>query len=44
MITKEDLERKFTLKNKIVVTSPKGISTEKRTTGMSLKKMKAKTS
>lgn len=28
MITKEDLERKFTLKNKIVVTSPKGISTE----------------
>lgn len=28
MITKEDLERKFTLKNKIVVTSPKGIYTE----------------
>ena len=28
MITKEDLERKFTLKNKIVVTSPKGISSE----------------
>lgn len=28
MITKEDLERKFILKNKIVVTSPKGISTE----------------
>lgn len=28
MITKEELERKFTLKNKIVVTSPKGISTE----------------
>ncbi len=28
MITKEDLERKFTLKDKIVVTSPKGISTE----------------
>lgn len=28
MITKEDLERKFMLKNKIVVTSPKGISTE----------------
>ena len=28
MITKEYLERKFTLKNKIVVTSPKGISTE----------------
>lgn len=28
MITKEDLERKFTLKNKIVVTSPKGIFTE----------------
>lgn len=28
MITKEDLERKFNLKNKIVVTSPKGISTE----------------
>lgn len=28
MITKEDLERKFILKNKIVVTSPKGISTK----------------
>ncbi|MFR2716202.1 MAG: hypothetical protein ACLTA5_01970 [Anaerococcus obesiensis] len=28
MITKEDLERKFTLKDKIVVASPKGISTE----------------
>ncbi len=28
MITKEELERKFTLKNKIVVTSPKEISTE----------------
>lgn len=28
MIRKEDLERKFALKNKIVVTSPKGISTE----------------
>lgn len=28
MITKEDLERKFILKNKIVVTSPKEISTE----------------
>lgn len=28
MITKEDLEIKFTLKDKIVVTSPKGISTE----------------
>lgn len=28
MITKEDLERKFTLKDRIVVTSPKGISTE----------------
>lgn len=47
MITKEDLERKFTLKDKIVVTSPKGISTElkrEKTIGMSLKKMKVKSS
>ncbi len=47
MITKEDLERKFTLKNKIVVTSPKGISTElkeKKIIGMSLRKMITKLS